>query len=139
VRELAAALVFALPLLAAPAFTIDQILSSPFPENLVAQPNGDAIAWVTDTAGVRNIWVARAPDFKPVRLTRFNADDGQELGGIEWKKDGSSLAFTRSGTNQEIWVASETGDPPVKWAKVTHRRLHLMGRRWPGLRMDRSG
>ena len=96
------ALLLAVPLAAA---TIDQLLSSPFPDDLVAQPNGDAVAYVLNTAGVRNVVIARAPDFRPVRVTKFNADDGLEIGDIDWKKDGTALVFTRG---QEVWWASET-------------------------------
>ena len=95
----------AVPLAAA---TLDQLLSSPFPDDLVAQPNGDAVAYVLDTAGVRNVVVARAPDFKPVRVTKFNADDGLEIGDLDWKKDGTALVFTRG---KEVWWASETALP----------------------------
>ncbi|HEX4276243.1 MAG TPA: hypothetical protein VHZ74_12860, partial [Bryobacteraceae bacterium] len=49
----------AAPGLPAPAFTIDQVLSAPFPEDLTVSPAGDAVAWVQDAAGIRNVWVAR--------------------------------------------------------------------------------
>ena len=59
-----AALIFVL-LLAASAsaagdgsFTLDQVLSSPFPSTLVASPDGAAFAWVLDEQGSRNIWIA---------------------------------------------------------------------------------
>ena len=45
-------------------FTIDQVLSAPFPGNLTAAPTGDAVAWVFNDKGVRNLWVAEAPEYK---------------------------------------------------------------------------
>ena len=48
----------------APAFTIPQILSAPFPTGMVASPHGDAVAWVFDQAGPNNLWIARAPDWR---------------------------------------------------------------------------
>src|SRR5215470_5230224 len=45
-------------------FTLEQILSSPFPTDLVAAPEGSRIAWVFDVQGKRNIWAAEGPDFK---------------------------------------------------------------------------
>ena len=81
----------ALPVLAAQPFTIDQVLSAPFPENLTASPKGDAVAWVQDAAGVRNIWIARAPDYKAVQFTNFTEDDGHEIPDLVWKPDGSGL------------------------------------------------
>src|SRR6185437_13214849 len=60
-------------------FTLEQVLSYPFPLDLTAARHGDRIAWVIDQNGVRNVWVAKAPDFKPHQVTRFTQDDGQEI------------------------------------------------------------
>ena len=71
----------AFPLIAQrqPGFTVDQILSLPQPDNLVASPVGSTIAWTFNERGVRNMYVASGPDFKPRRLTAYTSDDGQEL------------------------------------------------------------
>jgi dipeptidyl aminopeptidase/acylaminoacyl peptidase len=115
---------------AASTFTIDQILSAPFPDNLTVSSNGDAVAWVEDAAGVRNIRVARAPGYQASRVTRFTADDGQEIGEIAWNPNGTSLFFTRgdgpnargevpnprsdpAGKRQEIWEAGLVGTNPA--------------------------
>src|SRR5580658_7877126 len=125
---LVCAFLTALPLAAAPAFTIDQVLSAPFPDDLTASPHGDAVAWVEDAAGVRNIRVAKAPGYQAVQVTRFTADDGQEIGDIAWDPDGTRLFFTRggdpnargevpnprsnpAGTRQEIWEAGLSSEP----------------------------
>ncbi|HEX4278800.1 MAG TPA: prolyl oligopeptidase family serine peptidase, partial [Bryobacteraceae bacterium] len=121
------------PGLPAPAFTIDQVLSAPFPEDLTVSPAGDAVAWVQDAAGIRNVWVARAPEYKAIQITRFTADDGQEIAGIAWQPDGSRVYFTRgdgpngrgefpnprsdpAGAHQEIWGAG-LSSPPAKLAE----------------------
>jgi dipeptidyl aminopeptidase/acylaminoacyl peptidase len=126
--RITAGFLLALPLLAAPPFTIEQVLSASFPSDLVASPKGDAVAWVLNAQGVRNVWAAHAPDFRAAPLTKFAADDGQELGGIAWKHDGTAVVFTRggdpnahaefpnprsnpSGVQQEIWIASFAGAP----------------------------
>ena len=73
----------ALPLAAqAPAragFTLEQVTSYPFPNELVTAPAGGRIAWALNEAGKRNIWTADAPDYTPRRLTSYDVDDGQEL------------------------------------------------------------
>ncbi|MES1257982.1 MAG: S9 family peptidase, partial [Acidobacteriota bacterium] len=125
---LAALSIGAVTLLAgAPAFTLRQALSSPFPEDLVASPRGDAVAWVLNANGVRNIWVARAPAFAAAPLTKFTEDDGQEIGDIAWQTDASALFFTRgggangrgefpnprsnpAGVREEVWVAPQEGE-----------------------------
>ena len=110
--KLLAAIFLALPLLAAPPFTIEQVLSAPFPTELVAAPKAEAFAWISDDRGVRNVWVARGPDFKSAMVTKFNADDGQELSDLTWKPDGTALFFTRgSGPNGKGEIANPTSDP----------------------------
>lgn len=121
------ALLAAIPLPAAPAFTIDDVLSSPFPDNLIASPKGDAIAWTANAAGVQNIRVAAAPGYQPAQVTAFTADDGLEIGEIAWAPDEKRLFFTRggeanargevpnprsdpAGQRQEIWETTLSGD-----------------------------
>ena len=81
----------------AASFSIDQVLSAPFPSGLTASPIGNKIAWVFETRGVRNIWVAEGPDFKAHPLTAYAADDGQEIGNLAWSADAGSIAYTRGG------------------------------------------
>ena len=38
-------------------------MGAPFPSSLTAAPAGGHVAWVQNAAGVRNIWVATAPDY----------------------------------------------------------------------------
>ena len=74
-------------------FTIEQILSAPFPSDLIAAPTGERIAWVFNAEGKRNIWVAEGPGFQARQLTQYNEDDGQEL---------TNLSFTRDGKDERI-------------------------------------
>jgi Tol biopolymer transport system component len=74
-----------------------QVLSVPFPSELVAAPAGDKVAWVQNASGARNIWIAAAPDFKGVRVTSYTGDDGQDVGQIHWTPDGKSVVYTRGG------------------------------------------
>ena len=46
-------------------FTLEQVLSYPFPVDLTSSEHGDRIAWVIDQNGARNVWVAKAPGFQP--------------------------------------------------------------------------
>jgi len=78
-------------------FTIDQVLSAPFPSELITSPTGNKIAWVFDTRGVRNIWLAEGPEFKAHQLTNYTGDDGQEITNLSWSADGGTIAFTRGG------------------------------------------
>ena len=79
------------------SFTVDQILSLPTPDNLVAAPAGSAIAWTFNERGVRNVYVAQAPDFTPARVTSYTDDDGQELTHVSFSPDGKAIVYVRGG------------------------------------------
>jgi dipeptidyl aminopeptidase/acylaminoacyl peptidase len=89
-------------------FTVEDILSLPQPDNLVASPTGSTIAWTFDERGARNIYIAQAPDFAPRRLTSTTEDDGQELTHLSFSRDGRTLVFVRGGDHG----ASPAADPP---------------------------
>src|SRR5207249_1964738 len=78
------------------SFTIEQALSAPFPDELVAAPAGGALAWVFNAQGVRNIWIATGPEYQGRAVTGYQEDDGQEIGELAWTPDGSKLAFVSS-------------------------------------------
>src|SRR5437016_14005360 len=79
------------------SFTIEQALSAPFPDELVAAPAGGALAWVFNAQGVRNIWIATGPDYQGRALTTYKEDDGQEIGELAWIPDGRALVYVRGG------------------------------------------
>jgi len=79
------------------SFTLEQIKSYPFPNELTAAATGSRIAWAFNERGVRNVWVAGGPDFKARRLTNYNADDGQELTSLSLSADGKYVVYVRGG------------------------------------------
>src|ERR1700733_7236424 len=83
--------------LSAKTFTLEQVLSAPFPSDMVAAADGGAVAWVQNERGARNVWYAAAPDFKGVRLTSWTADDGQDISELRFTGDGKSVVFVRGG------------------------------------------
>ena len=92
-------------------FTLEQVLSSPFPSELVAARQGERVAWVFDAEGRRNIWVAEGPQFKARQLTKFNQDDGQELSDVGFSADGNWIVFVRGGDkNSRGEVPNPTND-----------------------------
>ncbi|MGI8840780.1 MAG: prolyl oligopeptidase family serine peptidase [Caulobacteraceae bacterium] len=94
---------------AAPAavgpFTLNQALDYPFESDLTAARDADAIAWVRNLRGARNVWVARGPDFTPRQVTHFGGDDGQELTQLTFSPDGKRLLFVRGGDHDANWPA----------------------------------
>ncbi|HYK39761.1 MAG TPA: alpha/beta fold hydrolase [Candidatus Eremiobacteraceae bacterium] len=112
-------------------FTLEQILSAPFPSDLVASKTGNHIAWTLDEQGKRNVWVAEGPDFKARRLTSYLEDDGQELSSLNFSADGNTVVYTRGGgknpagqfpnptsnpvgVEQAVWSIAFSGGEPKK-------------------------
>src|SRR5437867_10541338 len=80
-----------------PAFTIEQVMSAPFPDELSAAPAGGAVAWVFNARGARNIWVAAPPDYAGRAVTAYADDDGQEVGDLRWTPDAKAIVYVRGG------------------------------------------
>jgi len=76
-------------------FTLEQVMSAPFPSNLTAAKNANRIAWVLDQEGRRNIWVAEGPAFTARQLTKYNEDDGQELLDLHFSSDSNTIVYVR--------------------------------------------
>jgi len=114
---------------AAAGFTLEQVLSAPFPSELTAAPGGAKLAWLLNERGARNIWIASAPEYKGVRLTAYIEDDGQDIGQIRWTPDARAVVYTRggdleflgrpdpnpavnpAGVDQGIWIAAPARHP----------------------------
>ncbi len=95
-----------------PTYTIDQFLSPASPLEVSAAKKADRIAWVSYERGLRNVYVASAPAFRAVRVTRFLADDGVDVGSVRLSDDGSMAIFVRgSAQNREGWVANPSHNP----------------------------
>jgi dipeptidyl aminopeptidase/acylaminoacyl peptidase len=134
-------------------FTLEQVMSAPFPTDLTAAPKGGAVAWVLDQNGARNIWVAEAPDYKGRRLTDYKDDDGQEIAQIAWTPDARSVVFVRGGdfetfrdnpnpaslpqgVEQDIWIVPASGGAPKKIAEGSQPAVSPKGDRLVFLKKD---
>jgi dipeptidyl aminopeptidase/acylaminoacyl peptidase len=119
------------------SFTIEQVLSSPFPTELIASPAGNRVAWVFEARGLRNIWVAEpgaGESYRSRQVTQYTQDDGQDVGEVAWTPDGQSIVYVRGGdfendgsypnpssapegVEQDVWVVSLEGGAPRKLAE----------------------
>ena len=90
-------------------FTLEQVLSSPFPTNLVAASHSPRVAWVFNAKGVRNLWAADAPDFAARQITHYDSDDGLPIASLRITADGRTLVYVRgSEANENGRVADPT-------------------------------
>jgi len=118
------------------AFSIEQILSAPFPSDLVAASDGNHFAWVSNEAGRRNVWLAthrtsgEGYDARP--LTAYGEDDGQDMADLAFVPRHDGVLFVRggdfedpdksapnpaqntAGVEQDIYWIKFQGGPPVK-------------------------
>lgn len=91
--------------------TMEALMSAPFPSALAAAPNG-TLAWVQNAEGVRNIWLATGPEYRARQVTRYLADDGQDIGSLAFSADGRTLVFVRGGSaNRQGEVPNPTSSP----------------------------
>jgi dipeptidyl aminopeptidase/acylaminoacyl peptidase len=104
--------------------SIEAFMGPPSPLEISAAKKRDKIAWVSYERGMRNVYVASGPDFKPIKVTQFNKDDGVDLGSVRLSDDGSIVTFIRgSGQNRNGWVANPShypeGGERAVWAANT--------------------
>ncbi len=76
-------------------FTLAQVLGSPFPSSLVAASRVPRVAWIFNTRGVRNVWVADAPSFKARQVTHYTADDGMPMAALALTPDGATAVYVQ--------------------------------------------
>jgi dipeptidyl aminopeptidase/acylaminoacyl peptidase len=96
-------------------FTLTQILSSPFPTNLVAASHAGRVAWVFDFKGARNVWIADAPNFAARQVTPYSADDGVPIASLRITPDGRTLVYVRGSETNE---AGQVADPASEvWSR----------------------
>lgn len=109
--------------------SIEDIMSAPMPTDLNAAAEINRISWVFNHKGMRNVWIADGPLYKPRQVTQYAKDDGQELSYLSLSKDGSFLVYVRGGdantskeipnptsdpkgVKQEVWMISSNGGEP---------------------------
>jgi dipeptidyl aminopeptidase/acylaminoacyl peptidase len=114
------------------AFTLEQVLRAPFPENLTAARAGSRVAWTFEQEGRRNIWVAEGPEFAARQLTKYGEDDGQEIGELAFSADGDTIVYVRGGEKNAAGQApNPTSNPAgaeqavwaVRWSGGEAKRI----------------
>lgn len=131
-----AALVLAAPMAAQRTDLLTNTKFQPYfdvasPLSLTAAARSDRLAWKSYEKGMRNVYTAAAPTWKPVNLTKFTADDGLEISDISLSDDGAIAVFVRgSATNERDWVANPSHDPNGPERAIWAVRTAGTGRAW---------
>ena len=84
-------------------YTVDQIKSYPFPNELTAASSGTRLAWALNERGMRNVFVAEGPDYRARQVTSYRNDDGQELTSVALSSDGRYVVYVRGGEHGSNW------------------------------------
>jgi dipeptidyl aminopeptidase/acylaminoacyl peptidase len=114
-------------------FTLQQVLSSSFPSQLVAASHAARVAWVFDSKGARNVWVAEAPNFAGRQLTHYTEDDGQPIASLRLTPDGRTVVYARgTETNEQGRVADPTNGVSARKQLVWAMDLDAGGPRMLG-------
>jgi len=98
---------------ASQSFTLEQIKSYPFPNELTTSATGSRIAWAFNERGARNVWVAEGPEFKARRLTNYETDDGQELTSLSISADGKYVVYVRGGDHGSNFDSAVAVNPAL--------------------------
>src|ERR1041384_2505315 len=100
------------------SFTLEQIKSYPFPNELTASATGARIAWAFNERGARKVWVAEGPDFKARRLTNYETDDGQELTSLSISADGKYVVYVRGGDHGSNFDRAVARNPAMSTTQM---------------------
>lgn len=88
-------------------FTMEQVISYPFPGGLTVSSEGSRIAWTINLEGKRNIFVAEGPGFETRQLTNYSVDDGQAISSLSLSPGGKWCVFIRGGDFGSNWGDDE--------------------------------
>ena len=125
----------------AASVSIETLMATPFPTDLVAAPTGGRVAWVSSHAGVHNILVADPTpgtgplsgriDHKWRAVTAYQGDDGLWITDLNWSSDAKTIVYVRGdganrqgespnpaqlqdGTEQAVFAVSVDGGAPKR-------------------------
>ena len=101
---------------------IEDYLSPSFPTNLVANHDANAVAWVFNNKGVRNIYWAQPQNNKYEMLTQFTIDDGVEINNLKFSPNDDVIYFVKgNGVNTK-------GEPanPAQLQSSTEQNIYAL-------------
>jgi dipeptidyl aminopeptidase/acylaminoacyl peptidase len=77
---------------------IEDYLSPAFPTSLTANHAGDAVTWVFNDKGVRNIYWSKPQSKEYTALTHFAEDDGIEINNLQFSPNDAIVYFVKGNT-----------------------------------------
>jgi dipeptidyl aminopeptidase/acylaminoacyl peptidase len=110
--------------------SIETLMATPFPTDLVAAPAGGAVAWVSSNSGVHNILTSESLG-KWRAVTNYIGDDGLWITEPSFTSDGRTIVYVRGdgpnrqgespnpaqlqdGTDQAVFAVAVAGGSPKR-------------------------
>jgi dipeptidyl aminopeptidase/acylaminoacyl peptidase len=95
-------LLFCPIILVAQSPSLEAFKKYPFPTELCTAQDSK-IAFALDEQGLRNVYVAEAPNYTPRKLTNYTQDDGQEITSLQISADGKFVVYVLGGEHGSNW------------------------------------
>ncbi len=103
-------------------YELSETLSAPYVQSIHASHDDQALAWVVDEAGRRNLWYTPSDSLAPRALTDYQSDDGLDIGGVQLTDD--CLFFVRgNGSNRYGEPANPASLPQTPRRQLLRLRL----------------
>jgi dipeptidyl aminopeptidase/acylaminoacyl peptidase len=112
---------------------IEDLLSVPFPTNLIQSKDGNAIAWVFNNQGVRNIYLEDVNNLMAKPLTHYDSDNGLDIKSLAFSQKGNGLVFVRGnkkngkGEAANPALLQEKAEEAVYWVDIEGKNLKKLG------------
>jgi dipeptidyl aminopeptidase/acylaminoacyl peptidase len=111
----------ALPVRAS-AFTLEQILSTPFVDNLTASPDGTVLVWKVHRRGERNLFTNAGGTVH--KITTYDTDDGQDIDDVQVAPSNDAVVYLRGGTGDN---AGGDNINPLSMLPPPVRGIYMVG------------
>jgi hypothetical protein len=82
------------------------VLDYPYISQLTSARSGGTTAWVRNLKWIRNVWIARAPQWTPQQVTHYSSDRRQEITQLSSSPDGARLVHVLGGDDDADFAAA---------------------------------
>ena len=105
----------------AATFSMEDVLSAPFVDDLTASPDGSVLVWKVHFRGLRNLYTNAGGSVHPI--TNYDADDGQDIDNVAVTAGNDAVVYMRGGVQDNAGADNINPlsllPPPVRGVYVT--------------------
>lgn len=104
------------------AFSVEDVLSAPFVDNVTASPDGTVLVWKVHLRGLRNLYTNEGGTIR--RITSYDQDDGQDIDNLGIFPGNDAIVYMRGGVQDN---ASGDNVNPLSIVPPPVRGVYLLG------------